>query len=144
MKKGERFKSQERFLWAAEGAGIPQSSFTFLETESILAPFSFFVSPWMQPFHIHSLLLLLPPLPPLHLPLFWQTRLHFCTLSGISILCQTLAESFSICSETGGRGSVPCPLNWQHMTKVLHKQLLVFWRAGAHLTALQLCLSPKK
>lgn len=142
-------KPREGFLEAGEGADVLQSGFTFSDTESILAPSSCFVSHWMQPFQILSLVPLLSP--PHYCISHYSGKkkikkcLYFCTLSGISILCQTLAASFSVCSQARQEeDEAPRPLDGQHTIVVLHKQLLVFLReARAHLTALRPCLSQK-
>lgn len=99
-------KPRGGFLQAAEGA-----AFTFLESQSILVPSSCFVSLWMQPFHFHLSLAPRRSLTPASPPIVQakeEKNVYFCALSGISILCQTLAASIS---RRRTRLAVLCPLH---------------------------------
>lgn len=128
-----------------------QSGFTFSDTESILAPSSCFVSHWMQPFQILSLVPLLSSPPLLHLPLFWQKKnkkmLVFLHFVWNFHTVKPWQRAFPFAHKPGRRRTrlpVRCPLDGQHTIVVLHKQLLVFLReARAHLTALRPCLFQK-
>lgn len=75
------------------------------------------------------------PLPPLSSCSSVFTFTHrlvvcFALFSEISISCQTLAASVSIRSWAEDQASSDVPSHWQRMSRELHKQLLLYFKAG--------------